>query len=54
VKTIFGFDELAEAIDDERKGKRAYDKLCYMMWFESRGKHGHLTRRRVMCEMAHM
>ena len=31
VKTMFGFDELAEAIDDERKEKQAYDKLRYMM-----------------------
>ncbi len=31
VKTMFGFDELAEAIDDERKEKLAYDKLRYMM-----------------------
>ena len=31
VKTMFGFDELTEAIDDERKEKRAYDKLRYMM-----------------------
>ena len=31
VKTMFGFDELAEAIDDEPKEKRAYDKLRYMM-----------------------
>lgn len=31
VKTMFGFDELVEAIDDERKEKRAYDKLRYMM-----------------------
>ncbi|WP_222436187.1 hypothetical protein [Rubripirellula reticaptiva] len=31
VKTMFGFDELAEAIDDDRKENRAYDKLRYMM-----------------------
>lgn len=31
VKTMFGFDELAEAIDDERTEKQAYDKLRYMM-----------------------
>lgn len=31
VKTMFGFDELMEAIDDERKEKQAYDKLRYMM-----------------------
>lgn len=31
VKTMFGFDELAEAIDDERKEKLAYEKLHYMM-----------------------
>lgn len=31
VKTMFGFDELVEAMDDERKEKRAYDKLRYMM-----------------------
>ena len=31
VKTMFGFDELAEAIDDARKEKLAYDKLRYMM-----------------------
>jgi hypothetical protein len=30
-KTMFGFDELTEAIDDEPKEKRAYDKLRYMM-----------------------
>ena len=29
--TMFDFDELAEAIDDERKEKLAYDKLRYMM-----------------------
>lgn len=31
VKTMFGFDELAETIDDGQKEKRAYDKLRYMM-----------------------
>jgi hypothetical protein len=31
VKTMFGFDELMEAIDDARKEQRAYDKLRYMM-----------------------
>jgi hypothetical protein len=31
VKTMFGFDELVEAIDDEPKEKRAYDMLRYMM-----------------------
>ncbi len=31
VKTMFGFDELTEAIDDEQEEKRAYDKLRYMM-----------------------
>lgn len=31
VKTMFGFDELAKAIDDESKEKKAYDKLRYMM-----------------------
>lgn len=31
VKTMFGFDELTESIDDDRKGKRAYEKLRYMM-----------------------
>ncbi len=31
VKTMFGFDELTEAIDDDRKETRAYDKLRYMM-----------------------
>lgn len=31
VKTMFGFDELADAVNDERKEKRAYDKLRYMM-----------------------
>ena len=31
VKTMFGFDELARAIEDEPKEKRAYDKLRYLM-----------------------
>ena len=31
VKTMFGFDELVEAIDDAVKEKQAYDKLRYMM-----------------------
>ena len=31
VKTMFGFDELAEAIDDKPNEKRACDKLRYMM-----------------------
>ncbi|MCB1064925.1 MAG: hypothetical protein KDN20_18655 [Verrucomicrobiae bacterium] len=31
VKTMFGFDELAEAIEDETREKQAYDKLRYMM-----------------------
>ncbi len=31
VKTMFGLDELTEAIDDEPKEKLAYDKLRYMM-----------------------
>jgi len=31
VKTMFGFDELAEAIDDAAKEKQAYDKLRYLM-----------------------
>ena len=31
VKTMYGFDELTEAIDDDRKEKRAYEKLRYMM-----------------------
>ena len=31
VKTMFGFDELAEAVDEEAKEKAAYDKLRYMM-----------------------
>ena len=31
VKTMFGFDELVEAIDDAAKEKQAYDKLRYMM-----------------------
>ena len=31
VKTMYGFDELAEVIEDESKEKRAYDKLRFMM-----------------------
>lgn len=31
VKTMFGFDELADAVDEEDKEKRASDKLRYMM-----------------------
>ena len=31
VKTMFGFDELTEAIDDEPKEQLAYDKLRYLM-----------------------
>jgi len=31
VKTLFAFDELVEAVDDEKKEKRAGDKLRYMM-----------------------
>lgn len=31
VKTMFGFDELAAAVDTEEKEKQAYDKLRYMM-----------------------
>ena len=31
VKTMFGFDELAAAVDEEAKEKAAYDKLRYMM-----------------------
>ena len=31
VKTMFGFDELATAINEEAKEKAAYDKLRYMM-----------------------
>ncbi len=31
VKTMFGFDELAAAVDEEAREKAAYDKLRYMM-----------------------
>jgi hypothetical protein len=31
VKTMFGFDQLVEAIDDAAKEKQAYDKLRYLM-----------------------
>jgi len=31
VKTMYGFDELAEVIEDEPREKRAYDKLRFMM-----------------------
>jgi hypothetical protein len=31
VKTMFGFDELAAAVDEEEKEKAAYEKLRYMM-----------------------
>lgn len=31
VKTMYGFDELVEAIDDAAKEKQAYDKLRYLM-----------------------
>jgi len=31
VKTMFGFDELARAVDEEAKERAAYDKLRYMM-----------------------
>ncbi len=31
VKTMFGFDELAAAVDEDVREKRAYDKLRYMM-----------------------
>lgn len=31
VKTMFGFDQLASAIDDEKKETTAYDRLRYMM-----------------------
>ena len=31
VKTMFGFDELAAAVDEDEKEKAAYDKLRYMM-----------------------
>ena len=31
VKTMFGFDELSAAVDDEPKESAAYDKLRYMM-----------------------
>jgi hypothetical protein len=31
VKTMFGFDELAAAVDEEAKEKAAYDKLRYVM-----------------------
>lgn len=31
VKTMFGFDELAAAIDEEAKEKAAYKKLCFMI-----------------------
>lgn len=31
VKTMFGFDELAAAVDEEEKEKEAYDKLRYWM-----------------------
>ena len=31
VKTMFGFDELAELVDDEAKRKQAYDHLRYLM-----------------------
>ena len=31
VKTMYGFDELVEAIDDAPKEKLAFEKLRYMM-----------------------
>ena len=31
VKTMYGFDQLAEAVDEEGKEKAAYEKLRYMM-----------------------
>ncbi len=31
VKTMYGFDELVDAIDDDAKEKQAYDKLRYLM-----------------------
>jgi hypothetical protein len=31
VKTMFGFDELAAAVDEEEKEKAAYDKIRYLM-----------------------
>lgn len=31
VKTMFGFDELVEAIEDDTREKQAYDKLRYLM-----------------------
>jgi hypothetical protein len=31
VKTMFGFDELAAAVDEEEKERAAYDKLRYLM-----------------------
>lgn len=31
VKTMYGFDELVEVVEDESKRKQAYDKLRYMM-----------------------
>jgi len=31
VKTMFGFDELAAAVDDQAKEKAAYDKLRFLM-----------------------
>jgi hypothetical protein len=31
VKTMFGFDELAAAVDEEAKEKAAYNKLRFMI-----------------------
>lgn len=31
VKTMFGFDELADAVDEDERERRAYDKIRYMM-----------------------